>query len=218
MKWMFAGVAFLFMALGLPAQEVNPLLEQLKTRLDSVERFEARVRMEVDVSFVNMPVKYAEIRYERGKALTLASEDFTMIPKRGLDLTLGELYEFPFMTLSLGQVVLEGKACEVIKVIPTTDQSDYSIATLWLDPQALQLLKSEIHTKKNGVYDITYSYAAAGDLLPLKIRVGFEVAGIRIPLRFLGKDTQVDREKLKAGPEQKGAIYLQFDHLEITTK
>lgn len=218
MKRLPAILAFLFMASGLPAQEVDPLLDRLKTRLDSVERFEVRVRMEVDVSFVNMPVKYADIRYERGKPLTIASEDFTMIPKRGLDFTLGELYEYPFMTLSLGRVMLEGKACELIKVIPTTDQSDYSIATLWLDPHGLQLLKSEIHTRKNGVYDITYAYGASGDVLPSQIRVGFEVSGIRIPLRFLGKDTQVDREKLKAEPEQKGAIYLQFDQWEITRK
>jgi hypothetical protein len=218
MKRRIAVIAFLFLLSGLAAQEVHPLLERLKTRLDSVARFEARVRMEVDVSFVNMPVKYADIRYERGKPLTITSEDFTMIPKRGLDLALGELYEFPFMTLSLGQVVLEGRACEVIKVIPTTDQSDYSIATLWLDPQTLQLLKSQLHTTKNGVYDITYRYRGEGDVLPGEIRVGFEVSGIRIPLRFLGKDTQVDREKLKAGQQQQGAIYLQFDQWEITRR
>jgi hypothetical protein len=139
-----------------------------------------------------------------------------MIPKRGLDLTLNELYKYPFMTLNLGKVSFEGRQCEMIKVIPTTDQSDYSIATLWLDTTALRILKSQISTKKNGVFDIVYGYEGPQQQLPSEINVQFEVTGVKIPLRFLGKDTQVDREGIKENTQEKGAITLRLEAVQVT--
>lgn len=216
MKW----TAFFFVAmLGgffLHAQEVDPVLVAIKNRMDSIIAFQAKVEMEVDISFVNMPVKEAEISYVKGEPISITSEDFMMIPKRGLDLTLNELYKYPFMTLSLGKVQLEGRECELIKIIPTTEASDYSIASVWADPATLQILKSQISTKKNGVYDIYYSYTDKQDLLPSVIRVEFEVSGVKIPLRFLGRDTQIDREKRREDPEQRGAIYLRLTPTGLT--
>jgi hypothetical protein len=208
-------IGLLGMAGVLQAQQVDPVLAQIKQRLDSITRFDVSVRMEVDIRHVNMPVKSAELTYVQGKSVHIESEDFVLIPKRGLDFGLLELYKYPFMTLNLGQVAFQGRSCELIKVIPTTDESDYSIATLWLDPRATRILKSQISTKKNGVFDITYQYAAPGDILPSQIRVDFLVNDIRIPLRFVGREAQVDKEQLKADPGQKGAITLQFSGYRI---
>ncbi len=209
-------IGLLGMGMALQAQQVDPVLSQVKKRLDSITRFEVGVRMEVDIRHVNMPEKSAELTYIQGNSVHIASEDFVLIPKRGLDFGLIELYKYPFMTLNLGEVAFQGRRCELIKVIPTTDASDYSIATLWLDPSAPRILKSQISTKKNGVFDITYQYAAPGDILPSQIRVEFQVNDIRIPLRFVGREAQVDKEQLKADPGQKGAITLRFSNYRIT--
>jgi hypothetical protein len=42
------------------------------------------------------------------------------------------------------------------------------------------------------------------------------VSDIRIPLRFLGREAQVDKEQLKSDPGQKGAITLRFSNYRIT--
>lgn len=216
MSWKQCVWGILLLGSGLFAQEIDPALLRLKERMDSIEGFQARVRMEVDISFVNMPVKYAEVSYQKGETIRISSDDFVMIPKRGLDLTLNELYKYPFMTLNLGKVPYGGRQCEMIKVIPTTDQSDYSIATLWLDTAALRILKSQISTKKNGVFDIVYRYEGEQQELPSEINVQFEVTGVKIPLRFLGKDTQVDREGMKQNPQEKGAITLRLQEVRVT--
>lgn len=201
---------------SLLAQEVDPSLQRLKERMDSISGFQARVRMEVDISFVNMPVKHAEVYYQKGEAIRITSEDFVMIPKRGLDLTLNELYKYPFMTLNLGKVGFAGRQCEVIKVIPTTDRSDYSIATLWLDTAALRILKSQISTKNNGVFDIVYHYKNEPLALPSEILVKFAVSGVKIPLRFLGKDTHVDRQGMEANSGEQGTIILQLEDVQLS--
>ena len=216
MRWKHFFFFFFMLGGGLFAQEIDPSLLRLKDRMDSITAFEARVRMEVDISFVNMPVKYAEVFYQKGQAIRISSEDFVMIPKRGLDLTLNELYKYPFMTLNLGKVRYAGRECEMIKVIPTTEKSDYSIATLWLDTARVRILKSQISTKKNGVFDIVYRYTDAPQELPSEIRVEFEVTGVKIPLRFLGKDTRVDREGMRENPQEKGAITLQLEDVQVT--
>lgn len=215
MIWRKCIWGILLLGIGLTAQEIDPALQRLKQRMDSISGFKARVRMEVDISFVNMPVKQAEVSYQKGEAIRITSEDFVMIPKRGLDLTLNELYKYPFMTLNLGKVPFDGCQCEMIKVIPTTDKSDYSIATLWLDTEVLRILKSQISTKKNGVFDIVYHYNSAREELPSEILVEFEVTGVKIPLRFLGKDTRVDREEMQANPEEKGRITLYLEDVQL---
>ena len=216
MIWRKCIWGILLVGSGLLAQDVDPALQRLKQRMDSISGFQARVRMEVDISFVNMPVKYAEVHYRKGEAIRITSEDFVLIPKRGLDLTLNELYKHPFMTLNLGKVRFAGRQCEMIKVIPTTDRSDYSIATLWLDTAALRILKSQISTKKNGVFDIVYHYKSEPLALPSEILVKFAVSGVKIPLRFLGKDTQVDREGMEANSGEEGTITLQLEDVQLS--
>jgi hypothetical protein len=198
------------------AQEVDPALLAIRERMDSITAFQAKVQMEVDISFVNMPVKEAEITYLKGEPISIASSDFVMIPKRGLDLTLNELYRYPFMTLSLGKVQLEGRECDLIKIIPTTEASDYSIASVWVDREARHVLKSQISTKKNGVYDIFYTYSGKQDMLPSAIRVEFEVSGVKIPLRFLGRDTQIDKDRKTDDPQERGSIYLSLTYSSLT--
>lgn len=198
------------------AQQIDPSIARLRERMDSISSFRATVRMEVDISFVNMPVKQAEVVYRKGAPLQVHSEDFVMIPKRGLDLTLEELYRHPFMTLNLGKVSLGGRQCEQIKVIPTTEASDYAIATLWLDTETLRVLKTRISTEKNGVFDIVYAYGGKEPRLPSEIEVRFEVSDLRIPLRFLGRDTEIDRKGMKTDAVQQGAIRLQLSDVQLT--
>jgi hypothetical protein len=216
MKFGICFLGVLICVAGLRGQEVDSTLIRLNQRLDSVTRFEADVRMEVDISFVNMPVKHARVRYERGAPINVSSEDFVMIPKRGLDLTFAELFREPFMTLNLGKIRIGNRQCEQIKVIPATDASEYTIATLWVDPAALQVIRSQISTRKNGVYTITYSYSGVDEVLPEEIEVELAVTGIKIPLRFLGKDTSIDRDKMKEDPEQQGKIYLTLTNYRVS--
>lgn len=206
----------LFCLASLQAQEVDPALLRFKERLDSISSFKADIRMEVDISFVNMPPKQAQITYSRGEPIAVASEDFVMLPKRGLDLTFSELFRHPFMTLNIGTVRIGERECELIKIIPTSDRAKFAIATLWLDPTALQVLKSRVSTKKHGEYDVAYLYDGPGALLPSEIRVEMEVSGMKIPLRFLGKDTRIDRDQMKEDRPQKGTIYLHMYNYEMS--
>ncbi len=199
------------------AQPVDPDLLKLKSRLDSIQSFSTQLTLSVDISFINMPVKKAQMMYTRGQKIKFSSGDFVMLPKRGLDFSLNSLLEYDFITVDRGMEMQDGRNCKVINIIPTDKRADFSIATVWMDTRLRRLVASEINTKKDGSYTVHFQYNQDQKVLPDKVTVNFEIEKIRIPINFMGKDTDIDRKKMRAAGSKTGAIYLTMSNYQIKT-
>lgn len=199
------------------AQPVDADLLKLKARLDSIQSFSTQLTLAVDISFINMPVKKAQMVYVKGKPVAFSSSDFVMLPKRGLDFSLNSLLEYDFITVDRGMEMKEGKNCKVIHIIPTDKRADFSIATVWMDTRLRRLVASEINTKKDGAYSLQFQYQQDQKVLPDKVTVHFEIEKIRIPINFMGKDTDIDRKKMRSAGSKTGAIYLTMSNYQIKT-
>ena len=197
------------------AQIVDADLLKIKRRMDSIERFTANLKLEVDISFINMPVKYAGMIYEKGKPAKFSSDDFVMIPKRGLDFTLYKIFEYPVITIDRGSEVRNGIPYKAINVIPTDKRSDFSIATLLLDTLHRRVVESEINTKEDGTYLLIMKYENVNMVLPAMVEVNFEIERIKIPLNFMGKGTDIDRKKMRAEGMKTGKIFLKLSNYQI---
>ncbi|MFZ2782820.1 MAG: hypothetical protein WAZ36_00360 [Sediminibacterium sp.] len=197
------------------AQGIDPDLLKIKNRMDSIVQFSASLKLNVDVSFINMPAKYARMSYTKGKPLKFSSEDFVMIPKRGLDFSLNSLMEFPFITVPRGEEIRNGKTYKAINIIPTDKRADFSIAMLLLDIKNNRVAETEINTKKDGTYNLLLQYENSSKVLPSLVEVNFEIEKIRIPLNFMGKDTDIDRKKMRTGGSKSGKIFLQISNYLI---
>jgi len=55
-------------------------------------------------------------------------------------------------------------------------------------------------------------------ILPNKVEVQFEIERIRIPLKYLGKNADLDKEKYKSEETKTGAIFLTFDYTNVEYK
>ncbi|HEY6435544.1 MAG TPA: hypothetical protein VIY47_03065, partial [Ignavibacteriaceae bacterium] len=172
-------------------------------------------KMDVDISFINMPTKYAGMTYIKGKPPKFSSDDFVMIPKRGLDFTLDKIFEYPFITVERDTEIRNGKLYKAINVIPTDKRADFSIATLLLDTVNMRIAESEINTKKDGTYILVMKYENEKTVLPNNVEVNFEIERIKIPLNFMGKDTDIDRKKMRAEGMKTGKIFLQVSNYLI---
>lgn len=212
-------ILFLFhlFFIGVFAQEIDPDLLKVKNRLDSITSFSTQLKLEVDISFINMPVKQAKMFYTKGKKVKFSSDDFVMLPKRGLDFSLNSLLEYSFITVDRGIEQRSGKLYKAINIIPTDKRADFSIATLLLDTKLKRVVESEISTKKDGTYSLSFQYNNALTVLPDKVTVNFEIEKINIPINFMGKDTQLDRKKMKAAGAKTGSIYLTMSNYQIKT-
>ncbi|MGB5228413.1 MAG: hypothetical protein WBN55_09120 [Eudoraea sp.] len=205
-----------FISLNLiSGQEIDNDLLQIKRRMDSIKSFNANIELDVDISFINMPTKYGKVRYDKGESTKVTSNDFIMLPKRGLDLTLNEIFRHPFITVNRGEEYHKGVLCKVINIIPTSSKANFSIATLFMDVRAKRIIKSEISTKTEGVFTIYMDYQHYMDALPATVEVQFAVSGVKIPLRFLGKETEVDRKAIKKEGSKTGKIFLTLSEVQI---
>ncbi|SFS53655.1 hypothetical protein SAMN04487906_0735 [Zhouia amylolytica] len=214
MKNIIFGIIFLGIQL-LGAQEPDEDLMRVRERLDSLSSFKATIELDVDISFIKMPKKYADISYERGERIQFESDDFVMLPKRGLDFSFSNLFKYSFITVDRGFEVIEGKKYKAINIIPTDKKADFSIAMLLLDTENDRIVGSEISTKKEGTYQLSLQYASNKMPLPEKVEVAFEVERMKIPLNYMGKDIDVDKKSMREEEVKKGKIYLNIENYQI---
>lgn len=196
------------MSISINAQNIDSDLLKIKQRMDSILQFSAKLKLDVDINFINMPTKYASMNYTKGKPLKFSSSDFVMIPKRGLDFSLNRLFEYSFITVPRGEIIKNGEKYKALNIIPTDQKADYSIALLLLDIPNMRVAETEISTKKDGVYNLLFNYEKPTKILPALVEVRFEIERIKIPINFMGKETDIDRKKMKAEGVKTGKIYL----------
>ncbi|MBL7472698.1 hypothetical protein [Robertkochia sediminum] len=213
-------IIFLCLLGGLDVAEAQEtaILERLRTKMEQINAFSATVRLETDIDFIRMPVKTARMSYEREQPVKLTSEDFVLVPKRGLDLVMWEIFKYDYIAVPRGEAEKNNTLCTVLHVIPDDKKAQYAIATLFIDRQTDRLVEAEIQTRKQGAYTLTMDYAKPEDLLPEKVEVSFEVEKVKIPIRYLAREGEVNREAYKSDGVKTGKVVLYFDDYEIALK
>lgn len=213
MKTLFIFLLFttqLFTVELVHAQKIDQDLLRIKKRMDSVKQFSASLILDLDVPFIKMPTKTAKITYSIGKRMAFSSKDFVMLPKRGLDFSLSEIFKYPFITVDRGTEKRNGRTLKVINIIPTTNQSELALATLYMDTKAVRIVASEINTRKEGSYTLMMDYALLKDILPGYVEATFAIERLKIPLNFMGKGTSIDRKKMRSMETKTGKIKMQI--------
>ena len=208
-------IAFLLFGLNCNAQEIDTDLLAIKAKMHAVNTFSAKLQLDLDAPFINMPTKRATMEYQRGKDLKFSSDDFVILPKRGLDFTLSELFEHPFITVDRGMQTLDENQVKVLNVIPTGDDSDMALATLFLDTEQQRIAASEITTKKNGTYKLKMQYDQTSTVLPNYVEVAFAIEKLKIPLNFMGSDTKIDRKTMRNMDTKTGVLKLKITDYQI---
>ena len=214
MKLIFT-IVILFISISLNAQNIDTDLLKVKQRMDSILQFSAKLKLDVDINFINMPTKYASMYYTKGKPIKFTSSDFVLIPKRGLDFSFNRLFEYSFITVPRGEIIKNGKKYKALNIIPTDEKADFSIALLLIDIPNTRVVETEISTKKEGIYNLKLNYENSTKAFPSLVEVNFEIERIKIPINFMGKDTDIDRKKMKADGVKTGKIYLSISNYLI---
>lgn len=199
------------------AQTAELELSRIENRLDSIESFSAQLSLELDITFIEMPKKQAKLYFQKGKPLEFESTEFVMLPKKGLDFTMQELFKYPYIVVDRGHKTKEAQTYREVSVIPQDRKADFAIATLLIDAKKDRIIQSEISTKKHGTYRIDMSYDSADSALPSFITVAFEIQDVKLPIQYLSKNTDMSIDKKSAGKEgiQQGAIYLTLTDYKI---
>ena len=208
----------LFISLNGMAQ-ANPLIERVSQKLGLVNDYVAEGVMKTDVSFIKASLGKVKVYFKKPNLLKVKKEGgISLLPRGGVSLTINTLLNTKqYTTIAAGSQQLNGKNLTVIKLIPTDDNLDWVISTLWIDPIEALVYKTATTTKENGSYEITMQYGEyANQGLASKIIFSFNTKDYKLPngitLEFGDEDPASKQKALK---NKKGTIEITYSKYTI---
>jgi len=218
MKKLFAIFALLIYSFSSLAQ-VDPLIEKVSKKLALVNDYVGEGVMKTDVSFIKASLGKVKVYFKKPNLLKVKKDGgISLLPKGGVSLTINTLLNTKqYSTIAAGTQVLNGKTLTVLKLIPTDENLDWVIATLWIDPVEALVYKTATTTKENGSYEITMQYGAYANYgLASKIIFSFNTKDYKLPngmtLEFGDEDPAAKQKALK---NKKGTVEITFNNYVI---
>ena len=201
-------------AFNTSAQEVNTLVKQVKDKLDKVDNYVAEGRMKTDVAFIKAPAGKVKIFYKRPNKFKLKRDGgISLLPKGGVSVNMNSVLDnSDYLVLDAGTTTVGTTKVKVVKLVPTNDNSDVVLTTLYIDETNLLIKKASSTTKENGTYDMEMTYgrfAAYG--LPDKVIFAFNTKDYKLPkgvtMEFDSGEKKSDADKMK---NKKGRVEINY--------
>ena len=199
--------------------QTDPLIEKVAQKLALVNDYVAEGVMKTDVSFIKASLGKVKVYFKKPNLLKVKKEGgISLLPRGGVSLTINTLLNTKqYTTIAAGTQLLNGKNLNVIKLIPTDDNLDWVISTLWIDPMDALVYKTATTTKENGSYEITMQYGDYAKYgLASKIIFSFNTKDYKLPngitLEFGDEDPTAKQKALK---NKKGTIEITYKNYTI---
>jgi len=200
------------------AQDVTALVMKVKAKLDQVNDYTATGKMKTDVAFIKAPVGSVKVFYRKPNLFRMQRNGgISVLPKGGVSVNMGNMIVSDgFTALDAGIGMVGKNKARIVKLLPTGDNNDVILSTLYIDEANLLILKSATTTRENGTYEMEMSYgkfAAFG--LPDKVSFSFNTKDYKLPkgitMEFDDTDAAV-KDKMKG---KKGRVEITYTTYEI---
>jgi hypothetical protein len=188
------------------------LLERVKARHQLVHDFKAEVAIDVDVDFLRLPVKTAQVFYRQPDRWKFKAKGFLMLPRKGVQFSVAAYLEEPFSAFYVTSAVIDQVLVDVVKIIPLAADNELVLATLWIDRDTASLRRLEGHTRSAGTYEVNFVYGDAPFGLPVQTAITFEISRTQLPLKYLGR-LKIDPQKL--GDKAQGTVTLTYTQFRV---
>jgi hypothetical protein len=202
----------------LSAQDVNSLVVKVKAKLDLVNDYTAEGKMRTDVAFIKAPVGKVKIFYKKPNRFRLQRNGgISILPKGGVSINMGNMIAADgFTAIDAGTTIVGGVNTRIIKLLPSAENSDIILSTLYIDEANLLIKKAVTTTRENGTYEMEMSYGKFSSYgLPDKVIFSFNTKDYKIPKGITLELDDADaatKEKMKA---KKGRVEIIYTNYEI---
>lgn len=202
------------------AQDMTALVMKVKTKLDQVNDYEADGKMKTDVSFIKAPIGKVKVFFKKPNKFRLRKDGgISLLPKGGVSVNMNTVFATSdFVALAAGEAVIGGTKTKIVKLLPTNENNDIVLTTMFIDEPNLLVKKMITTTKENGTYEIEMTYGQFAQYgLPDKVIFGFNTKDYKLPkgitLEFDDNEKQLtDAEKLK---NKKGRVEITYTNYVI---
>jgi len=202
------------------AQDMTALVMKVKAKLDQVNDYEADGKMKTDVSFIKAPIGKVKVFFKKPNKFRLRKDGgISLLPKGGVSVNMNTVFATSdFVALAAGETVIDGTKTKIVKLLPTNENNDIVLTTMFIDEPNLLVKKMITTTKENGTYEIEMTYGQFAQYgLPDKVIFGFNTKDYKLPkgitLEFDDNEKQLtDAEKLK---NKKGRVEITYTNYVI---
>jgi outer membrane lipoprotein-sorting protein len=209
----------LFFASGSFGQDMMDLITKVKTKLDQVNDYEADGKMKTDVAFIKAPLGKVKVFFKKPNKFRLKKDGgISLLPKGGVSVNMNSIFTTgDFVALAAGEAMVNGINTRVVKLMPTDENSDIVLSTMYIDEPNLLVRKSTVTTKENGTYTIEMNYGKFAQYgLPDKVIFSFNTKNYYLPkgitLEFDDEKSPAESEKYK---NKKGRVEITYSNYSI---
>lgn len=203
----------LFCVAALQAQDATVLVQKVRAKLEQVTDYEATGEMRTNVSFLKVPPAPVKVYFRRPDKLKIKNEKgVSLVPKGSVSISLNNLLSGQYQVLDGGTDKIDGVAVRVIKLLPSDENGEVVLSTLYIDAARLLIVKAKTTTRESGTNELEMLYGKyASYALPDKIVFTFNAQEYKLPK---GVTFDYDDGTQKKKPD--GAAKNQRGKIEIT--
>ena len=207
-------IHFLLVLTGLNAQEPAALMQQIRNRLEKINDYEANAQLKTEISFLKVPDARVKIYYKKPNHIRILNENgISLVPKETMSISLYSLVNSQYQALDGGTDIFQGTPVRIVKLLPTDENGELVLATLYIDAKRLLILKAKTTTRESGTNEVELSYGRFLSLgLPDQIIFSFNTQDFKLPkgVTFDYDEGGVKKPVPEAGKNQRGKIQITY--------
>jgi outer membrane lipoprotein-sorting protein len=216
MKNLLVGFILLLYGLTYPqSKDPDLILKKVIESFGKVKDYVVDVQVKVDVDFIKVPDTKVKIYFKQPDKINFESDGFAMLPKEGINFSPMSFLKKDYIALYQKEDYVEGHQVSVIKVIPSSEQGDIVLTTLWVDQTYNIIRKVESTTKTNGTFtiDLKYDEQRNDFNLPDSMIFGFNIGKMNLPKAFTGQAETESRKNI--GRTTSGKVYITYSNYKV---
>src|SRR6476620_7684342 len=136
---LFMALCFMLTAFS---QDMTELVNKVRAKLDQVNDYVAEGSLKTDVSFIKAPIGRVKVYFKKPDKFRLKKErGISILPKGGVSINLSSIVTTNnFAAIAAGESTVDGIKTKVIKLLPTDENSEIILSTLYID-ESTQLIR-----------------------------------------------------------------------------
>ena len=217
MRAMSKGYGLVFFAMmilsSVHAQKTDTILNKVREKLQQVRDYQAEASMQLNVPFLQVPDSKVSVYYKQpDKFRIIQTKGVSIIPRGGFNMNLHSLLDpKEYMAIDAGTAVIDKQVLNVVKLLPTTEEGDVVLSTLYIDSKSFLVKRITTATKQNGMYTVDLKYGKYTNwALPDELIFSFDTKDYKLPKGMTldyDDDIKPDTTKAKSG---KGEVKILF--------
>jgi outer membrane lipoprotein-sorting protein len=212
-------IFFLFFQFLVYSQDANVLLDKVVAKINNVKDYSVDALIRTNIPFIKIvPVK-AKIYFKQKDKFKIVSKGIVILPKQGFtDVNTFLSKTKSYMAVDGGTKMIGELKTSLITVIPTSENSEFVLAKLWIDPKNAVIISSQITTRSSGTVNVDYFYSSEIAFgLPSELIFEIDIKKFKMPKSVaadINNDKTKDKSKKKTA-DKKGIITIKLSNYII---